>query len=147
RAVRRADSTHTLLWQQHTGRVRVFAALAAEGNAKPAAGAIVRLSGSTFQASADDGGYVRFAQLLPGDYLFEATTPLHEIIDAIPARVAVVVKPDQVVDARVTLIPLAAAAATACAVDVLDKDRAVLTGRVLRADSTIAPRAHVVVTW
>ena len=58
-------------------------------------------------------------------------------------RVAVTAKPDQIVDARVNVIPLAAAAATACRVDVLDKDRAVLAGRVLRGDSTIAARAHV----
>ncbi|HEY2378287.1 MAG TPA: carboxypeptidase-like regulatory domain-containing protein [Gemmatimonadaceae bacterium] len=147
RAVKRGDSTQTVLWRKETGTVRVFAALSADGNAKPAAGAIVRLVGSPYEADADAGAHVRFEQVLPGEYLFEATTALHEIIDAVPARVAVTAKPNEVVDARVNLIPLAAAAATVCQVDALEKDRAVVAGRVWFGDSTLVAHARVAVEW
>ena len=50
-------------------------------------------------------------------------------------------------EARVNLIPLAAAAATVCEVDALEKNRAVLAGRVSRGDSTLAPHARVTVEW
>ena len=147
RAVKRGDSAQTAIWQRPTGSVRVFAALSADTNANPAAGAIVRLVGSPYEANAGADGRLRFDQVLPGDYLFEATTPLHEIIGSVGARVAVTAKPNELIEARVNLIPLAAAAATVCQVDALEKSRAVVAGRVWLSDSTLAPRTRVTVEW
>jgi hypothetical protein len=147
RLVTRGDSTHAVLWRRDTGSVDVFAALSPNADAKPAAGAVVRLAGSPYQGTADASGHVRFEQMLPGDYLFEATTPLHEIIGAVPAHVAVTVGPNEVTEARVNLIPLAVAAATVCQVDALDKGDAIVAGRVWLGDSTLVPHARVSIEW
>ena len=147
RAVRRGDSTAAVLWRRTTGTVRIFAAASPDSKAKPAAGAIVRLAGSPYQGYADIGGHVRFEQVLPGDYLFEVTTPLHEAIEAVPAHVAVTARPGEVVDDRVVLEPLAEAAAMVCEVGSLERNTAVLAGHVVSGDGTAASKARVVVEW
>lgn len=147
RAVRRGDSTAAVLWQRPTGSARIFATLSDKPDAKPADGAIVRLAGSPYEGHADVGGHVRFEQLLPGQYLFEVTTALHDLIDATPAHVAVTVAAGQVAEGRAALIPLATAAAEACGEQSFDRNTVVFGGHVMRADGAPAFKARVSVEW
>ena len=146
RAVRRNDSSAAVLWRHPTGTVRIFATMA-DSPGTPAPGAIVRLAGSPYAGHADIGGHVRFEQVLPGAYLFEVTTPLHDAIEAPPARVAVTAHANQVVEATVALEPLARAAAGVCDVRSLDEHTAVLAGSVSLGDGTPALEARVTVEW
>jgi hypothetical protein len=57
------------------------------------------------------------------------------------------VKPNDVIEARVNLVPLASAAATVCEVAALDKGRAVVAGRVWLGDSVLVSGARVTVEW
>jgi hypothetical protein len=130
RAVTRNDSARSVIWQHRTGTVRIFAS-APDAPDRPAAGdVIVRLTGSPYEGHPDIGGHVRFEQVIPGAYLFEATTALQDLIRATPPRVVVTARPGEVVEGRVVLQPLATAAAQACNVRSLDRNTAVLAGTV-----------------
>jgi hypothetical protein len=145
RAVRRNDSTRAVLWEHRTGTVRIFAG-APDAPEKPASDAIVRLTGSPYAGHPDAGGHVRFEQVIPGPYLFEVSTPLHDLIRATPARVAVTARAAEMVEAAVVLEPLARAAAAVCKVKSLDKNTAVLAGTVSLGDAQVS-RARVTVEW
>ena len=146
RTISRNDSTHTVLWQHRTGTVRIRAATASASDTLPE-DALVRLTGSPYAGHPDIGGHVRFEQVIPGTYLFEATTPLHDLVGAVPARVAVTARPGELVEGTVVLQPLARAAAAACGERSLDRNAAVLAGTVSSGDGTPAARARVTVEW
>jgi len=145
RTVRTAGSD-TLLWSRATGSVRVTAYSETEVGQLPAGGAFVRLTGSPYGAESDVFGHLRFVGIVPGTYLFEATTPLHEAIQAIPERIAVTVQPDETLDARVALKPLARAAAEVCKVRALDHDAGVIVGHVTHEDVP-AEKVRITVEW
>jgi hypothetical protein len=148
RAVRRGDSADSVLWQRRTGSVRVRAVALTDKGPVPAAGVLVRLAGSPFGGYSAIDGTVRFDQVLPGSYLFEATTPLHDAIEANAERTVVTARADTIVDASVTLRPLAEAAAEACGDQRLGRSDGVLAGRVTLGDNgSPMPRVMVTVEW
>jgi hypothetical protein len=71
---------------------------------------------------------------------------LHDAIEATAERVALDVRAGELAEGRVPLKPLARAAAEVCSVRDLDRDAAVLAGRVLH-DSIPAQRVRVTVEW
>ena len=145
RTVKRNDSTGAVLWQRPTGVVRVFAG-SPDAPDTPADGAIIRLAGSPYQGRTDARGFVQFNQLLPGAYLFLATTSSLDLIGATPAHVAATARVGEVVDAKLRLPALAEAAATVCQVKSLDRGTAVLAGIVSLGDSLV-DKARVTVEW
>lgn len=145
RAVR-TTASDSILWKRPTGGVRVTAYSETEAGQIPAGGALVRLTGSPYRGEGDVFGHLRFAEMLPGTYLFEATTPLHEAIEAVPERVAVTIQPDATLDARVALKPLARAAAEVCKVRALDGEAGVIAGRVTH-DGVPAEKVRITVEW
>lgn len=145
RNVKRNDSTGTVLWQHATGTARIFAGLP-EHPDRPAPGVIVRLTGSPYEGPADAGGHVLFAQMMPGRYLFEATTALHDLIEATPARAPVTVTVGDTAQATVVLQPLIEAAAAVCRERTLDRNTALLAGRVSLGE-TLVGKARVTVEW
>jgi hypothetical protein len=84
--------------------------------------------------------------MLPGTYLFEATTPLHDLIEATPDRIPLTVRAGELMEARVPLKPLARAAAEVCKVRELDRDGAVLAGQVVH-DGIPAEQVRITVEW
>ena len=144
RAVRRGD-TDSVLWRRPTGTARLTAYSKSEMGEVPAGGAIVRLAGSPYGAEADVIGHLRFEQVLPGTYLFEATTPVHDLIEASSERVPLTVREGEVAEARVPLKPLAQAAAEVCKGE-LGRGAAILVGFVT-ADSVPVQKAHVAVEY
>src|SRR5207244_11165468 len=67
---------------------------------RSAPGSMVRLSGSPYAGYSAIDGTVHFDQVLPGSYLFEATTPLHDAIEATAERTVVTVQPDTLIEAQ-----------------------------------------------
>ena len=113
-----------------------------------APGVIVRLAGSPFGGYTALDGKMRFDQVVPGTYLFEATTPLHEVIEATAARTAVTVAADTLVEARVTLKPLAQAAAEVCPDYPVGPGEGILAGRLtVGENASPAPNVKVTVEW
>jgi hypothetical protein len=147
RAVRRGDSTGTVIWRRPTGTARIYAAAAPDVGAGPAVGALVRLTGSPFSGHADIGGHVRFEQVLPGAYLFDVTSELHDAVEAAPTQAFVTVRAGEVAEGRAALEPLAEAVAKACGIRALDRNTAVLAGHIASADSVPAYKARVTVEW
>lgn len=148
RAVRRGDAADSLLWQRHTGGVLVQAVTRSDSGPAAAPGVMVRLSGSRYAGYSAIDGLVRFDQVLPGTYLFEATTPLHDVIEANAERTAVEVRADTVVKARVVLQPLGDAAADVCRDQHLGHRESVLAGHVtLGVNDSPMPRVRVTVEW
>jgi hypothetical protein len=145
RAVRRGDAGDSVLWRRPTGSARIVA-MAPEGDQRPAAGAIVRLAGSPYGGYTDVQGQVFFEQVLPGTYLFEATTPLHDAIEAPADRATVAVRAGVRAEGLVRLKSLAQAAAEVCNVRELDRNSAVLTGHVLQGDDPVA-KVRVSLEW
>ena len=145
RAVRRGDASDTVLWRRSTGGVRIFA-LSGDSGQAPADGVIVRLAGSPYGGHPDVSGVVRFEQVIPGVYLFEATTPLLDAIEASLDRVAVTVRPGEVAEDSLRLKPLAQAAAEACGEHELDSHTGIIAGRVWSGDTPIA-KARVKLEW
>jgi hypothetical protein len=145
RAVRRGDLDETILWRRPTGSARVRA-LAAGDTGQAAAGAIIRLAGSPYGGNADMRGRVRFEQVMPGTYLFEASTPLLDALDVGADRAAVTVRAGEVAEGVVKLKDLGSAAAEACKVHELDHDTGVLAGHVLLGDDPVA-KVRVSLEW
>ena len=145
RTVRRGDAGDSVLWRRATGSIRILALRGDSGQA-PAAGVIVRLAGSSYGGHTDIGGIVRFEQAIPGTYLFDATTPLHEAIEATTIRTAVTVRAGELAEATVTLKPLAQAAADVCGERELDPHTGVVTGRVALGDEPVF-KAKVKLEW
>ena len=146
RAVMRNDSARTVLWQHRTGTARIFAA-SADSSDRPDTAVLVRLTGSAFAGHPDIGGHVRFEQMMPGPYLFEATTPLHDLIGFAPPRVTITPRAGEIVEGKVVLEPLARAAAEVCGVRSLDRNTAVLAGFASLGDGTPAAKAHISIEW
>ena len=146
RAVRRGDSDDSVLWRRPTGGARITAFIPSDTGAAPAQRAFVRLAGSPYGGYSDVRGQVRFEQVVPGTYLFEATTPLHDVVEAPADRAVVTVRPGELTDAVVRLKPLAQAAAEACEVSRLDRDSGVLAGRVLHGDDAVG-KVRVSLQW
>jgi len=148
RAVRRGDADTTVLWRHRTGGVVARAVARTDKGLVPAPGVMVRLSGSPYGGYTAIDGSVRFDQVLPGTYLFEATTPLHDAIEATGERAVVSVRADTVVEARVMLAPLADAAAEVCGDQRLGRHESVLAGRVtLGEHDSPMPRVRVTAEW
>ena len=148
RAVRRGDAADSVLWRRPTGSVAVQAVTRTDSGLATARGVMVRLSGSPYGGYSAIDGKVRFDQVLPGTYLFEATTPLHDAIEATGERTVVSVRADTVVEARVTLQPLADAVADACADKRPGRDESVLAGHVtLGENDSPMPRVKVTLEW
>jgi hypothetical protein len=85
-------------------------------------------------------------RLLPGPYLFAATTPPFGVIGSSAAHVAATARAGEVVDAKLRVPALADAAATVCGARSLDRGTAVLAGVVSLGDSLV-DRARVTVEW
>jgi hypothetical protein len=145
RAVRR-DSDDSVLWRRPTGGARITAFVPTDTGAAPAQTAFVRLAGSPYGGYADVRGQVRFEQVVPGTYLFEATTPLHDAVEASTNRAVVTVRPGELTEGLVRLKPLAQAAAEACDVSRLDRDSGVLAGHVLHGDDAVG-KVRVSLQW
>ena len=145
RAVRRGSDRDSILWRGGTGTVRILALQADSGQA-PASGVIVRLAGSPYGGHTDVGGIVRFEQVLPGTYLFEASTPLHDALEATTERTTVDVHAGELAEVSVTLKPLAKAAAEVCDVRALDRNTGVIAGHVSFGDEPVA-KAKVKLEW
>jgi hypothetical protein len=149
RAVRRSQSdsgADAVLWRRATGTALITVLNKTTGAEAPASAAIVRLAGSRYAGETDVAGNIRFYYVLPGTYLFEATTALHDLIEAIPTRVAVTVRANEVAEGRIALKPLATAAAEVCDQDGLDRNAGIVAGRVLR-DSMPAANVRVTAEW
>jgi hypothetical protein len=148
RAVRRGGGADSVLWRRRTGGVRARAFTPGDGKLIPAPGVMVRLSGSPYGGYSAVDGTVLFEQVLPGTYLFEATTPLHDAIEASGERTVVTVRADTVVEAQVVLRPLADAAAEACHEQRLSRNESVFAGRVtLGENDSPMPRVRVTAEW
>ena len=148
RAVRRGDLGDSVLWRRHTGGVRVQAVTPTDSGLVPASAVMVRLSGSPYAGYSAIDGLVLFDEVLPGSYLFEATTALHDAIEATGERTVVTVRADTLVEARVVLQPLAEAAANACRDQRLGRHESILAGRVtLGENASPMPRVLVTAEW
>ena len=145
RAVRRGDVGDSVLWRRPTGSARIVA-MSPNGDQRPAAGVIVRLAGSPYEGYTDVQGQVYFEQVLPGTYLFEATTPLHDAIEPSADRATVTVSPGVRAEGLVRLKPLAQAAAEVCNVRQFDRNTSVLAGHVLLGDDPVA-KVRVSLEW
>ena len=145
RVVRRGDADD-VLWRRPTGGARITAFVATDTGPAAALGAFIRLAGSPYGGHADVQGRVRFEQVVPGVYLFEATTPLHDVVEAPAERAVVTVRAGELVDALVRLKPLVKAAAEVCGVSQLDRNSGVLAGRVLHGDDPVG-RVRVSLQW
>ena len=146
RAVRQDGDVDSVLWRRTTGSARLTAFVPNDTGPAPAVGALIRLTGSPYGGYSDLHGVVGFQQVLPGTYLFEATTPLHDAIEAPLDRSVVTVRPGEVTDALVKLKPIAQAAAEACQVPRLDRNSGVIAGRVLHGDEPVG-KVHVSLEW
>ena len=146
RAVRRGDVDDSVLWRRPTGSARITALSRSDTGELAATGAIVRLAGSPYGGHADIQGQVQFEQVLPGSYLFEATTPLHDALEASAERATVIIRAGERAEGLVRLKPLAQAAAEVCNVHQLDRNSAVLVGRILHGDEP-APKVRVSLEW
>jgi len=132
RVVRRGDAADSAppLWRAATGGVKVRALTKTDSGVVAASAALIRLVGSRYRGRASADGLIQFNQLLPGTYLFEATTPLHDAIEAIPQRVPIAAKADTVVEANLPLKTLAVAAGEVCDDRSVGRDKSVLVGHV-----------------
>jgi hypothetical protein len=146
RAVRRGAGTDSVLWRRPTGSARIIAFTPSDTGPIAARGAIIRLSGSPYAGYADVTGQLSFEQVLPGAYLFEASTPLHDLIEAPLDRATVVIRAGERAEGLVRLEPLAEAAAKVCEVRRLDRNTAVLAGHVLHGDNPEA-KVRVSLQW
>ena len=148
RSVRRSGGDTAVLWRRPAGGVLVHAVTQTEGGATDADGAVIRLVGSRFSAYAPGNGRVRFSELLPGTYLFEASTPLLDLIEATALRTTVTVLADTVVEAQVTLKPLLQAAREVCDNDQFGRNNGILAGHLtVAAANSPVPPAKLTVEW
>ena len=145
-AVRRSEDDDSVLWRRPTGGARITAFVPNDTGPAPARGAFIRLVGSPFGGNADAQGQVRFERVLPGTYLFEATTPLHDVVEARAERAVVTIHAGALTEGLVRLKPLAIAAAEACQVSRLDRNSGVIAGRVLHDDDPVA-KVRVTLQW
>lgn len=147
RSVRRSGDD-TVLWRRPAGSVRVHAVRRTESGTVDADGVIVRLVGSPISGYSPADGRVRFSELLPGTYLFEASTPQLDLIEATALRTTVTVLPDTVVEAQVSVKALLQAAREVCDDDHFGNNSGILAGHLTVAPSNSpVPRAKLTVEW
>jgi hypothetical protein len=148
RSVRRAGDDTAMLWRRPAGSVRVHAVRQTANGTQDADSVIVRLVGSPFSGYTPADGRVLFSELLPGTYLFEASTPLLDVIEATALRTTVTVKPDTIVEARVSVKPLLQAAREVCDDDHFAPNNSILAGHLtVAATGSPLPRAKLTVEW
>ena len=146
RVVRQDNDEASVLWRRTTGSARLTAFVPTDTGPAPSVGALIRLAGSPYAGYSDLHGVVGFEQILPGTYLFEATTLLHDAVEAPLDRAVVTIRPGELTDALVKLKPIAQAAAEACQVSRLDRNSGVIAGRVLHGDDPVG-KVRVTLQW
>ena len=133
RAVRHAGtSPSSVLW---TAPVSTLTVHVRERNADStyaaAEGDVVRLRGSTRQATTDKNGDAVFPDMLPGEYILEAAGPVQDALELPPDRLVVVVSAPAPVSAEAHVMSEAVALRAACGGS-LSRGEGVLSGRVVR---------------
>ncbi len=93
-------------------------------------GDVVRLRGSTRQATTDKNGNAVFPDMLPGEYILEAAGPVQDALELPPDRLVVVVRAPTPVSVEAHVMSAAVAIGAACGS--LGRDEAVLSGRIVR---------------
>lgn len=148
RTVRRGEGDDSVLWRRPTGSVRMLAIAQTDTGPVPASGVMIRLAGSRYGGYAATDGKVRFDQVLPGSYLFEATTPLHDVIGASLPRTPVTVRSDTLIESSVTVKPLAQAVGEVCDDPRVSQHESVLAGWVTFGENdSPMPKVKVTVEW
>lgn len=149
RMVRRPEPDTATIWRRRTGSVQVRAFARTDRGKAPVPGIVIRLAGSPYGGYSAIDGAVRFDQVLPGNYLFEATTPLHDAIEAVVERSTVVrVLADSLVEAEVPFKPLDQAAAEVCDDRGVGRHSGVLAGRITFGDNASPmPKVRVTAEW
>ena len=94
-------------------------------------GDIVRLRGSTRQATTDKDGNAVFPDMLPGEYILEAAGPVQDALELPPDRLVVVVKAPAPTGVEARVLSEAVALRVACGGG-LSPAEGVLSGRVVR---------------
>jgi len=149
RTVRRTGGDTAILWRRPAGSVRVYAVRHTDSTSTHDQDTVyVRLVGSPFRGHAPAEGGVRFSELLPGRYLFEASTPSLDLIEATTLRTTVTVKPDTVIDAQVSVKPLLQAAREVCDDDHFGPANSILAGRLtIAASNGPVARSKLTAEW
>jgi len=150
RAVRRGDAGDSVppVWRAPTGSVRVRAVDSSDSSAVYTSRITIHLAGSPYAGYTANDGTVTFSQLLPGSYLFEATTPLHDAIEAIPSHVLVAARADTTIESRLSFKPLPLAAAEVCDDKAVGREKGVVAGHVTSGDGKgPVAQASVTVEW
>src|ERR1051326_7725946 len=150
RVVRRGDAPDSAppVWRRPSGAGTIRALTKTDSGGVPADGALIRLVGSPYSGHSSRDGLIQFNQLLNGTYLFEATTPLHDAIEATPQRGPVAARADTVIEATVPLKPLAVAAGEVCDDKSVGRDKGVLVGHVTAGEGGSHMRdVEVKVEW
>jgi hypothetical protein len=110
-----------------------------------AEGDVVRLRGSNRQAISDKNGEAAFTDVLPGEYIVEATGPTQDVLELPPDRLVVVVTPPAPVRIEAHVMSEAVAIRAACGGS-LGQFEGVLSGRVIRDDLPVSDGERVYVT-
>jgi len=113
---------------------------------QPLAGARVTL-GSGHVAVADSAGRYVVGDVPAGEYRLAFSSPRLDSLGFVPAAVQVSVREGATAERDLTIPPLAAVWASACADSGQAPGRGVLVGRVLAANGDPQPYARVAVSW
>lgn len=113
---------------------------------QPLAGARVTL-GSAHVAVTDSAGRYVVTDVPPGEYALAFSSPRLDSLGFVPARVPVSVREGATAERDLSVPPLAAVWAAACADSGQAPGRGVLVGRVHAANGDPQPYAHVAVSW
>lgn len=145
RTVRRAGTSSSLLWAAPVSTLTVHVReRTADSTYAPAEGDIVRLRGSTRQATTDKDGDATFPNMLSGDYILEAAGPVQDLLELPPDRRVVTVIPPASVGVEAHVMSEAVAIRAACGGS-LGEFEGVLSGKVIRDDLPISDRERVYV--
>ncbi len=146
RAVRhQGTSPASVLWRAPVGTLTVHVRERnADSSYTAAEGDVVRLRGSTRQATTDKNGDAMFPDILPGEYILEAAGPVQDALELPPDRLVVVVNAPAPVSAEARVMSEAVALRAACGGS-LGRGEGVLSGRVVRDDLPVSDRERVYV--
>ena len=133
RTVRRAGtSPSSILWAAPVSTLTVHVReLRADSTYAAAEGDVVRLLGSTRQATTDKNGDAVFPDMLRGEYILEAAGPVQDLLELPPDRLVVNVKAPAPVSVEARVMSEAVAFRVACGGS-LSRAEGVLSGRVVR---------------
>lgn len=133
RAVRHeGTSPSSVLWTAPVSTLTMHVReLRADSTYTAAEGDVVRLRGSTRQATTDKNGDAMFPDMLPGEYIVEAAGPTQDALELPPDRLVVVVRAPAPVSAEAHVMSEAVALRAACGGS-LGRGEGVLSGRVVR---------------